>query len=150
MHIGKTWLLALKDIRDLSGAKDCTHVNSTLLKKNAFLKIYRGSPLGTIHCWSWIMQEFYKKVTKTYTYWIQCMSPWRYSGCKIKTKECVQNTAWIWFCLPNGRDFTRITWKVSLLGLLASSLGEEPKEFGIVNVALLPALLSSRIQMPFV
>lgn len=58
MHIGKTWLLALKDIMDLPGANDYTHVNSTLLKKNAFFKIYRGSPLGTIHCWSWIMQEF--------------------------------------------------------------------------------------------
>lgn len=56
MHVGKTRLLALKDITDLPGAKDCTHVNSTHLKKNSGFKIYRGSPLGTSHWWRWIMQ----------------------------------------------------------------------------------------------
>lgn len=54
MHIGRAWLPSLKDITDLSGAKDCTRVNS--LEKNSCFKIYRGSPLGTTHWWSWIMQ----------------------------------------------------------------------------------------------
>jgi len=44
------------------------------------------------------------------------------------------NTAWIWFCLPNGREFTGITWKHFHLGvngpITLTHVQEELQEFG--------------------
>lgn len=58
-----------------------------------------------------------------------------FQGVTIKTKECFETLTWIWFCLSNAREFTGITRKFSILGLMAPALWTKSRK-GLRNLVL--------------